>query len=239
MKESDDATVLQGMKNTLMTLELKLTELLTKYQQSYPLVVEADKEITDTKASIAAEEAKPLKEQTTDRNPTFAWVDAELAKAKADYSGLKAQEAAMVAIVAKYQTQARDLAQKGLIEQDLVRNYKADEENYLLYQKKREEARMTDALDSTRIVNVAVAETPVAPTLPAHSALFFSSSARSWLGCYRSEQYSLRNISIHRSVPRRKWRTNSTSRCWPPYPPTRMLSWPTAPMVTGVAGVRT
>jgi uncharacterized protein involved in exopolysaccharide biosynthesis len=173
MKESDDATVLQGLKNTLMTLELKRTELLTKYQPSYPLVVEADKEITDTKASIAAEEAKPLKEQTTDRNPTFAWVDAELAKAKADYSGLKAQEAAMVAIVAKYQTQARDLAQKGLIEQDLVRNYKADEENYLLYQKKREEARMTDALDSTRIVNVAVAETPVAPTLPAHSALFF------------------------------------------------------------------
>jgi uncharacterized protein involved in exopolysaccharide biosynthesis len=173
MKSEDDAQVLQGLKNTLMTLELKRTELLTKYQPSYPLVVEADKEITDTKASIASEEAKPNKSETTDRNPTYAWVDAELAKAKADYAGLKAQEAAMQAIVEKYETQARDLEQKGLIEQDLVRNYKAEEENYLLYLRKREEARMTDALDSTRIVNVAVAETPIAPSLPAHSVPFF------------------------------------------------------------------
>jgi uncharacterized protein involved in exopolysaccharide biosynthesis len=173
MKSEDDAQVLQGLKNTLMTLELKRTELLTKYQPSYPLVAEADKEITDTKASIAAEEAKPNKSETTDRNPTYAWVDAELAKAKADYAGLKAQEAAMQAIVEKYETQARDLEQKGLIEQDLVRNYKAEEENYLLYLRKREEARMTDALDSTRIVNVAVAETPIAPSLPAHSVPFF------------------------------------------------------------------
>lgn len=172
MKQEDDAQVLQGLKNTLMTLELKRTELLTKYQPSYPLVVEADRQISDTKASIAAEEEKPIKAQTTDRNPTFAWVDAELAKAKADYAGLKAQEAAMQAIVEKYETQARDLAQKGLIEQDLVRNYKAEEENYLLYLRKREEARMTDALDKTRIVNVAVAETPIVPSLPAHSVPF-------------------------------------------------------------------
>jgi uncharacterized protein involved in exopolysaccharide biosynthesis len=173
MKSEDDAQVLQGLKNTLMTLELKRTELLTKYQPSYPLVVEADKEISDTKASIVSEESKPNKSETTDRNPTYAWVDAELAKAKADYAGLKAQEAAMQAIVEKYETQARDLEQKGLIEQDLVRNYKAEEENYLLYLRKREEARMTDALDSTRIVNVAVAETPIAPSLPAHSVPFF------------------------------------------------------------------
>jgi uncharacterized protein involved in exopolysaccharide biosynthesis len=173
MKQEDDAQVLQGLKNTLMTLELKRTELLTKYQPSYPLVMEVEKQITDTKASIATEETKPIKAQTTDRNPTFAWVDAELAKAKADYSGLKAQEAAMQGIVEKYETQARDLAQKGLIEQNLVRNYKAEEENYLLYLRKGEEARMTDALDKTRIVNVAIAETPTAPSLPAHSAAFF------------------------------------------------------------------
>lgn len=172
MKEADDAQVLQGLKNTLMTLELKRTELLTKYQPNYPLVVEADKEIKDTKASIAGEEAKPVKEQTTDRNPTYSWVDEELAKAKADYAGYKAQEAAMQAIVNNYQEQARDLEQKGLVEQDLVRNYKAEEENYLLYLKKREEAKVTDALDNTRVVNVAIAETPIIPDLPAHSPLF-------------------------------------------------------------------
>lgn len=172
MRQEDDAQLLTGLKTALMNLEIKRTELLTKYQPDYPLVVEVDKEIADTKASIANAEAKPIKQQTTDRNPTFAWVDAEMAKAKADYAGLKAQEAAMQAMVTKYEQQARDLTQKGLIEQDLQRNYKADEQNYLLYLQKREQARMTEALDSTRIVNVAVAETPVVPTLPVYPPLF-------------------------------------------------------------------
>jgi uncharacterized protein involved in exopolysaccharide biosynthesis len=169
MREQDDATVLQGLKNTLMTLDLKRTELLTKYQPTYPLVQEVDKEIADTSASIAREEAKPIKEETTDRNPTYAWINEELAKAKADYSGLRARAAAQQAIVDKYDAETRDLEKKGLLEQDLLRTVKTNEENYLLYQRKREQARMTEALDRTRIVNVAVAEQPVAPVLPSIS----------------------------------------------------------------------
>jgi len=169
MRQQDDYQVLQGLKNTLMTLELKRTELLTKYQPTYPLVQEVDKQVADTRASIAAEEAKPIKEQTTDRNPTYAWINEELAKATADYSALQARAAAMQAIVAKYEDQARDLEQKGIVEQDLLRNLKADEENYLLYSQKREQARMMEALDSTRIVNVAIVEQPVVPTLPSSS----------------------------------------------------------------------
>jgi len=169
MRSEDDYQVLQGLKNTLMTLELKRTELLTKYQPSYPLVQEVDKEIADTKTSIATEESQPIKEETTDRNPTYAWINEELAKAKADYSGLRAQVEAQQALVAKEESTARDLEQKGLVEQDLLRDVKTDEENYLLYQRKREEARMTEALDRTRIVNVAIAEQPIVPSLPSNS----------------------------------------------------------------------
>jgi uncharacterized protein involved in exopolysaccharide biosynthesis len=170
-REQDDYQVLQGLKNTLMTLDLKRTELLTKYQPDYPLVQEVDKQIADTQASIAAEEAKPIKEKTTDRNPTYAWINEELAKAHAEYSALQAQAAATQAIVANYEAKARDLEQKGLVEQDLMRSMKTDEENYLLYLRKREQARMTEALDSTRIVNVAIAEQPVVPALPYNSRL--------------------------------------------------------------------
>ena len=54
--QTDDAQVLQGLKDTLMTLEMKRTELLTKYQPTYALVQEVDKEIADAKASIVKEE---------------------------------------------------------------------------------------------------------------------------------------------------------------------------------------
>jgi uncharacterized protein involved in exopolysaccharide biosynthesis len=171
MRQQDDAQVLQGLKNTLMQLELKRTELLTKYQPTYPLVQEADKQIADTRASIAREETKPIKEETTDRNPTYSWINEELAKAKAEYSGLQARAAATQAIVASYEDKARDLQQKGVIEQGLLRTIKTDEENYLLYLRKREQARMTEALDRTRILNVAVAELPSVPSIPSNSPL--------------------------------------------------------------------
>jgi uncharacterized protein involved in exopolysaccharide biosynthesis len=167
--QTDDAQVMQGLKNTLMNLEMKRTELLTKYQPTYALVQEVDKEIADARASIVSEESRPIRAETTDRNPTYGWINEELAKAKADYSGLQARAAAIQAIVSNYETSARQLDQKGLVQQDLLRTMKTDEENYLMYQRKREEARMTNALDQTRILNVAIAEQPNAPTLPSNS----------------------------------------------------------------------
>jgi uncharacterized protein involved in exopolysaccharide biosynthesis len=169
LRAVDDAQVLQGLKATLMALELKRTELLTKYQPTYALVQEVDKQLAETKASIATEEGKPIKDETTDRNPTYAWVNEELAKAKADDSGLQARAAAIQATVAQYKGKSHELEQKGIQEQDLLRKVKTEEENYLLYQHKREEARMTDALDRTGILNVAIAEQPITPALPSNS----------------------------------------------------------------------
>jgi uncharacterized protein involved in exopolysaccharide biosynthesis len=173
VRESDDGAVLQQLKSTLMTLELKRTELLTKYQPTYRLVQEIDKEIADTRSAITTEEARPLKEQTTDRNPTYAWINEELAKAKSDYSALQARAAATQAIVGVYQTKAQKLEEAGLLQQDLLREAKANEDNYLLYLHKREEARIEEALDRTRILNVSMLEQPTVPVAPVRSAATF------------------------------------------------------------------
>jgi uncharacterized protein involved in exopolysaccharide biosynthesis len=50
-----------------------------------------------------------------------------------------------------------------------MRDAKTQEENYLLYVRKREEARISEALDQRGIVNVALAEEPVIPALPTKS----------------------------------------------------------------------
>ena len=169
LRESDDAQLQQTLKSTLMNLELKRTELLTKYQPTYPLVQEIDKEITDTRAAITSEATKPLREQTTDQNPAYQYVSTELLKAKAEYSAQQARAAATQTAVAMYRAEAEQLEQKGLVHQDLLRVQKADEENYLLYQRKREEARLSDAMDQRRILNVAVLEQPFVPVFPSGS----------------------------------------------------------------------
>lgn len=174
VREADDGAVQQQLKTTLLTLELKRTELLTKYQPGYRLVQEVDKQIADTRAAIVAEEAKPLHEQTTDRNPTYSWINEELAKAKADYSALQARAAATQAVVGVYQAKTQKLEEAGLLQQDLLREAKANEDNYLLYLHKREEARIEEALDRTRILNVGMVEQPTVPTAPVRSALVFS-----------------------------------------------------------------
>lgn len=173
VREADDGAVQQQLKSTLLTLELKRTELLTKYQPTYRLVQEVDKQIADTRASIAAEDAKPLREQTTDRNPTYAWINEELAKAKSDYSALQARAAATQAIVGVYQARAQKLEENGLVQQDLLREAKANEDNYLLYLHKREEARIEEALDRTGILNVGMVEQPTIPVSPVRSAMVF------------------------------------------------------------------
>lgn len=169
MKRGDNAQVLENLKSTLLTLEMKRTELLTKYQPTYPLVQEVDKQISDTRLALAKEEGSPVKEEVTDQNPTFAWVSGEVAKAKADLSGFEAREIALTSIIKTYEDQSQKLEEQGILQNDLTRTEKEDEANYGLYTKKREEARIEDALDRTRLLNVSVVQTPMLPSIPTRS----------------------------------------------------------------------
>ena len=173
VRTSDNPQLLQQMKSTLLTLELKRTELLTKYDPGYRLVQELDKQIAETRATIAGEEKAPIREQTTDQNPTSLWVNSEMAKARTDLSALKAKATATNVILSSYRQSARDLQESAVVQEDLLRTAKTAEENYLLYQRKEEEARINDALDQRGILNVAIAEQPTVPALPVRSTLLY------------------------------------------------------------------
>jgi uncharacterized protein involved in exopolysaccharide biosynthesis len=173
VRKGENAQVMENLKSTLITLENKRTELLTKYQPTYPLVQEVDKEIADTTAALSKEEMAPPTEETTDQNATYSWISGELAKAKADLSGMEAREVSLVAMVDQYKAQASQLERQAIEQGDLMRTAKADEANYALYTKKKEEARIDDALNRNRVLNVMVAQAPVVPSLPTRSALIF------------------------------------------------------------------
>ena len=81
IRTGENPQLMQQLKSTLLNLELKRTELLTKYDPSYPLVREVEKQIAETKASIGAEESAPPKEQTTNQDPTYMMLRSDLAKA--------------------------------------------------------------------------------------------------------------------------------------------------------------
>jgi len=184
VRTSDNPQLFQQLKSTLLNLQLKRTELLTKYEPTYRLVQEVDQQIADTKSSIAAEESKPIREESTDENPNYRWVQTELTKAEADLSGLKGRAATAASIAGGYHQAAQRLDEDGRVQQDLLQAARTQEENYLLYVHKREEARIDDALDQRGIVNVAMAELPVVPAIPAHSPVNFAFAALFLAGCF-------------------------------------------------------
>ena len=163
---SSDPMLIQQLRTTLLNLELKRTELLGKYEPGYRTVQEVDTQIAQAREALAQAEKDQLRGETTDLDRTRQWLDEELARARAELATLKARSAEIAKVVEAYRESARQIGSKEMEHQDLVRSAKTAEENYLLYLRKQEEARISDELDRKRIVNVAIAEAATVPAFP-------------------------------------------------------------------------
>jgi uncharacterized protein involved in exopolysaccharide biosynthesis len=166
VRTADNPELLRALKAGLLDLELKKTQLLTKFEPNHRLVLEVEQQILQAKAAIATEKLSPLHDETTDQDVNYEWAKAELQKAQVARKGLEARQATTASQLAGYRALAQQLGEEAVVQDDLTSSEKAAQENYLLYVKKREEARMGDALDQDGIVNVAIAEQPVVPALP-------------------------------------------------------------------------
>jgi uncharacterized protein involved in exopolysaccharide biosynthesis len=159
-------SLMQQLQADLLAAEIKKTQLMMKYEPSYPLVQEADQEIAQTQAAIVFATKQQYVNQTTDRDPTFELMREDVARTQADLAFHQATAGALETSIRHLQTQMVELDQKALKQADLLRDVKANEANYLLYLSKREQERTSDALDERRIANVAIAVPPVIPILP-------------------------------------------------------------------------
>lgn len=161
--------LLDQLNSTLLAAQLKRTQLLMKYEASYPLVKEVDEEIAQTKEAITNAEQTRYVDETTDRDPTFEYLRQDQAKTEADLAAEQAKASAITDSIRDIQQKLVDLDVKAVQQAALVREAKANEGNYLLYLTKREQERTSDALDSKRIANVTIAVPASVPVLPAHS----------------------------------------------------------------------
>jgi uncharacterized protein involved in exopolysaccharide biosynthesis len=173
LRDSDNPQLLQDLKATLLKLELRRTDLLSKFRPSYPPVQELDQEIANTKATLSSAESSPLRDKTTDVNPIRQWVDSELKKAETELAALHSRAEKTEGIVHSYDRLARNLDSQQLRYEALQRSAKSAEGSYLLYVRKREDARIASALDKKRILNVTVIEPATRSVLPTTSRSFY------------------------------------------------------------------
>jgi tyrosine-protein kinase Etk/Wzc len=158
---------LERLSTMLLELRNKRTQLLTRLRPDDRLVKEVDQQMADTSAAL--EEAKRVNnvEQATDVNPVRQNLESELAKARLDLVGQKARRDDLAHQLADYQSRLDRLDQATTTNADLLRQLKTSEDNYQLYAKKKEEARIADEMDQNKITNVALAEKPLPRRTPA------------------------------------------------------------------------
>lgn len=222
VRTADNPELLKALKSTLLDLQLKRTQLLTKYEPGHRLVQEVEQQINQAQAAIIAENVRPVKDETTDKSAQYEWAKSELQKTQVQWKALQAREDATSLQVSLYRTLANRLGQDAISQDDLLSTEKAVQENYLLYVKKQEQARLDDALDENGIVNVAIAEHPVAPALPLWSpwvvlAFGFAAAATAGTGAAFAADYldpafrdpqdvvAYLNSPVLASLPRNPW----------------------------------
>ncbi|HTS06119.1 MAG TPA: Wzz/FepE/Etk N-terminal domain-containing protein [Candidatus Eisenbacteria bacterium] len=166
VRNADNPELMKALKASLLDLQLRRTQLLTKFEPTHRLVQEVDHQIDQAKTAIEHESLHPLRDETSDQNAHFEWAKSELEKYSVQASALQARQAAASRQTIAYQDVARKLGADAITQEHLLGNEKVALDNYLLYVKKQEESRLNDALDERGIVNVAVAEWPVVPALP-------------------------------------------------------------------------
>jgi hypothetical protein len=147
-----------AMRAKLFDLEIQRNKALQLYTDDDRRVQDLEREITLLRQRLTTEPNVEFAKESYGQNPTRLPVQLELVNA----------ESQLVGTTVKVKNLEQDLREaEGRLDQmskavydrtRLERKVKMLEENYLVYAKKYEEARISSAMDKNRIVNISVVE---------------------------------------------------------------------------------
>jgi len=167
VRTSPQAALIGQLTAMLAELQNRRTQMLTKFLPQDRLVSEIDKEIADTTAALQRARTQDSVERATDVNQIRLDAEKNLIAAQVTLAGLEARRARLATLATSYKRNLVELASASTENERLIRTVKEDEDNYLLYAHKREEARIAQSLDQQRITNVSLVEAPTMPVEPA------------------------------------------------------------------------
>jgi polysaccharide biosynthesis transport protein len=161
---SDSATdPSQIVRARLMELQLQRTALLAQFAPTSGKIADIDRQIEvakhmldDAHGGIAGKSA----------NHTRQVLQLDLAQSQAKLAGIEARIAELQSQLDESRPLLKHLDEVAPQAQLLIDEARAAEESLATYRKKEEEARFSDALDASRIVNVALVEPAEVPRAP-------------------------------------------------------------------------
>jgi uncharacterized protein involved in exopolysaccharide biosynthesis len=124
----------------------------------------------DTQIQMAEDRLQKTRESSgisgTEANPLYVQLKSDLLRAEALLKGTEARVTSLRVQVAEYRKEVDNLNEKAFDLEVLHREASAAEQDYLLYRKKHEEARISAAMDQEKFINVTVAQPAQLPLKP-------------------------------------------------------------------------
>jgi uncharacterized protein involved in exopolysaccharide biosynthesis len=202
--------VVRQLSQNLIDKEVERVELLTKYTEKDRHVRDNGEEIAELRSRlnevkrdeptvVASEEYRP--------NPVYDAGVTELLKLEADLREARARQLTLDQELTRTRRQLVDLQEKALdfdhLEQEVTRR----RDTLDLYEKRQQEARISEAMDQEKLVNVEVVQRPALPLDPAEDKsipivlALLSGLAVSFGGAFGIE-YLNRTVRFERDVER-------------------------------------
>ncbi len=157
---------IERLNTMLAELENQRTSLMTKFTPNDRLVQEIDKQISDTRKALASAKQMTSQEHDSDVNPVWQSVTGSIIQNETEREALKAKHAALAKQIGALQGQLSGVEGSTVSFESLQQKVADLQNNYQLYTQKRDEAQIADAMNASRLLNVAVAQNPTFSVIP-------------------------------------------------------------------------
>src|SRR5271170_1926095 len=165
-RASTDPYAIQQMLSSLVTLENRKTELLTKFKPGDRQVLQTDQEIQDTQKALSRVESMQPQENVSDVNPAWQALDAESNRLNQARTGLMRRRDQLLAQLRQQEDRLRQMQTDSVRVNELERRVRVAADKFDLYQSKAVAAKIADGLDAQKISNVVLVSEPVVPAIP-------------------------------------------------------------------------
>ncbi|MDZ7267812.1 MAG: hypothetical protein ONB48_15675 [candidate division KSB1 bacterium] len=169
-KQRASATVLEAMKRELAELQVKYDVLRQERAGSRgaaapnsSLARSLQARIAQLEEAIQAEQQAAPPTAVAEISNTVLQLSSDLTRARMNLVGYRAQEEELQKAIAQQRTLLAGLERATLTHEALQRQLHLHENNYLLYAKKQEEARISEALDREKVANVSIIDPASVP----------------------------------------------------------------------------
>ncbi|MGH7934195.1 MAG: GumC family protein [Candidatus Binataceae bacterium] len=157
---------LSQLKPQVAELKAQRAELLTRYQPTSEKMKEIDAKLTAAEKILNHENRLVVQERSTNLNPVWVTLEQNLEQAKTSNAAGSATATALANEINQAHAELIQMDNNAVSMERLQSQVNTDQEAYLSFVRKSEEARTAQGLNLNKILNVSIAQPPTEPLRP-------------------------------------------------------------------------